>query len=90
MSVWYNMIWNLIYRMNFTGNYKLVTDREAWRAVIHGVTKSRTWLSDWTELNCSMLQMKVVQRLNPNSSNHKENIFFYLLFLYLYEVMNIH
>ena len=29
----------------------LVMDREAWRAVIHGVTKSRTWLSDWTELN---------------------------------------
>ena len=26
-------------------------DREAWRASIHGVTKSRTWLSDWTELN---------------------------------------
>ena len=30
---------------------ELVMDREAWRAVIHGVTKSRTWLSDWTELN---------------------------------------
>ena len=30
---------------------EMVMDREAWRAVIHGVTKSRTWLSDWTELN---------------------------------------
>ena len=29
----------------------LVIDREAWHAVIHGVTKSRTQLSDWTELN---------------------------------------
>ena len=28
-----------------------VMDREAWRAVIHGVAKSRTWLRDWTELN---------------------------------------
>ena len=30
---------------------KLREDREAWRAAIHGVTKSRTRLSDWTELN---------------------------------------
>ena len=29
---------------------EFVMDREAWRAVIHRVTKSRTWLSDWTEL----------------------------------------
>ena len=28
---------------------ELVMDREAWHAVIHGVTKSQTWLSDWTE-----------------------------------------
>ena len=30
---------------------ELVMDREAWRAAIHVVTKSRTWLSNWTELN---------------------------------------
>ena len=33
---------------------QLVMDRKAWRAAVHGVTKSRTWLSDWTELNWTM------------------------------------
>ena len=33
------------------GLQELVMDREAWFAMIHGITKSQTWLSDWTELN---------------------------------------
>ena len=35
---------------------EFVMDKEAWRAAIHGVTKSWTWLSDWTELNWMTLQ----------------------------------
>ena len=30
---------------------ELVMDREAWRAAIHGVSKSQTQMRDWTELN---------------------------------------
>ena len=37
--------------MSLGGLRQLVTDREAWCATVHGVAKSRTLLTDWTELN---------------------------------------
>ena len=37
--------------MSLSELQELVMDREAWHAAIHGIEKSRTWLSDWTELN---------------------------------------
>ena len=37
--------------MGLDGPQELVMDREAWRSAVCGVTKSRTWPSNWTELN---------------------------------------
>ena len=40
--------------MNLSKLRDLVMDRDAWRGAVHGVTKSQTRLSDWTELNCKI------------------------------------
>ena len=49
---WQRMKWldGIIYSMDMSMSklWEMIKDREALRAVIHGVTKSQTWLSDWT------------------------------------------
>ena len=54
---------------------ELVMDRKAWRAVIHGVTKSWTRLSDWTELNLLLFSHHSLLYLRA---------YFFLLFLILF------
>ena len=49
--------------MSLSKLWELVMDREAWRAVIHGVTKSQTQLSDWTD------RLKISVQTEPVSDN---------------------
>ena len=56
--------------MGLGGLRELVMDREAWRAVVHGVTKSQTWLRDWTELNWP--QYIVPNRSTPGLPVHHQ------------------
>ena len=57
--------------MNLSQLQELVMDMEAWHAAFHGIAKSQTWLSDWTELNRASPVALVVKNLPTNAGDKR-------------------
>ena len=52
--------------MSLSKLWELVMDREAWRGTVHGITKSQTWLSDWTEHKARLWGNLALPWYNPH------------------------
>ena len=63
--------------MNVSKLRVIAKDREAWHATVHGVAKSRTWLSDWTTTSCLSACFRLwifyLNNCSKNSQSHLVN-----------------
>ena len=76
--------------MSLSELQELVMDREAWRAAIHGVAKSWTQQSDWTEPELSVYASKLLLPFTPSSpplpTYHVHNVYIWWRINYIHRV----